>query len=193
MSCSTSRTSSRRRVASAAGAALALASALAACAPVDATPWRTLAPAGAGFSVAMPGDPTHDRRYGKNDVATLETNVYTLVLDEGGVYTVAESRLPPSVDSKSGTPALVESACDRLVSSASARLVSKHTVFLGGREGRQLEADVPESAVAGGGTMLGRVFVSGDHLYEVVAVVPRPAASSSSVERFLGSFQLSEP
>jgi hypothetical protein len=191
MTTTTRPTARRRAVVS---AALACAVAIAAgCAPADARVWKTFAPEGGGFSVSMPGTPERRHDFAQHDSGTIETNVYTLLLPEGGFYTVADAALPPGVDTKGGAEAVLDSACDRIVDSASARLVTKQTIFLNGRPGRQLEAVVPESAVAGGGTMRGRVYLVGPKLYQLIAVVPKPATTTGAVDRFLDSFVLKEP
>jgi hypothetical protein len=185
----TSRRPSRR----AAFASVALVATLASCAAPAASNWTTFAPEGGGFSVSLPGVPTRDHQFPKNESGSFEMNVYTLVLDGGGFFTVAESKLPPNVDTKDGADAVLDSACDRVVASASARLVAKQTIFLSGHAGRQIEANVPESAVAGGATLRGRVYLVGGRLYELAAVVPRPAASAAATNRFLDSFEVKEP
>jgi hypothetical protein len=166
--------------------------ALGACAPPDraAATWRAFAPEGAGFSVLLPGVPERQHEVARGERQSIETDVYTLDLPAGGFYSVVVSRLPKRAEPGSETDRALDSAVERAVASASARLVSKQTVFLGGQSGRQVEADVPESAVAGGGTLRGRVFVSGERLYEVIAVVPRTEAGSPATARFLESFEL---
>lgn len=190
MSSSTRPVVSRRTAA--APLALGFALALASCAPADTSVWKTFSPEGAKFSVSMPGTPERNRGYGKNESGTLETNVYTYVLPDGGFYTVVDAALPQNFDAKQGTAVALDSACDQVAGSADARLVSKEKVFLGRHEGRQIEAEVPESAVAGGGIMRGRIYLAGSRLYEVVAVVPKAAASSPSIARFLDSFEVKE-
>ena len=167
--------------------------ALGACAPPEraAGTWRAFGPEGAGFSVQMPGVPERRREVARGAAGSIETDVYTLDLPAGGFYSIVVSRLAKRADPGRETALALESAVDRAVASAAARLVSKQTVFLGGSTGRQVEAEVPESAVAGGATLKGRVFVSGERLYEVMAVVPRAEADSPATARFLDSFELS--
>ncbi len=166
--------------------------ALSACAPPEraAGTWRAFGPEGAGFSVLMPGVPERRHEVARGAAGSVETDVYTLELPGGGFYSIVVSRLPKRSASGRETDQALDSAVERAVASASARLVSKQTVFLGGEPGRQVEAEVPETAVAGGATLRGRFFVSGERLYEVIAVVPRAEASSPATARFLDSFEV---
>lgn len=166
--------------------------ALSACAPPEraAASWRAFAPEGAGFTVLMPGVPERRHEVARGERRSVETDVYTLELPAGGFYSIVISRLPKRAEPGRETDQALDSAVERAVASASARLVSKQTVFLGGQPGRQVEAEAPESAVAGGATLKGRMFVSGERLYEVIAVVPRAEAGSPATARFLDSFEL---
>jgi hypothetical protein len=185
------RTSTRRTLSRAAVAVAA--SALSACAPADATPWATFSPEGGAFTVAMPGTPEREQQFAQNESGTVDTRVYTLLLDRGGFFKVVDLALPANVDVKAGADAVLDSAVVGVVDSASARLVSRQKIFVSNRPGRQVEAEVPESAVPGGGTLKARIYLVGPRLYELVAVVPKADAAGSAPARFLDSFELKEP
>ncbi len=167
----------------------------ASCAPASApsgTAWKTFAPDGAGFSVLMPAVPERDRRYAKNEGGTIETNVYTHLLADGGVYTIVDQILPPGTDLSASVDNVLDDAAKRQVYSASGEIVSQQKVFLSGHPGRRVEATVPESAIPGGAVLKGRLYLVGHRLYEIIAVVPKADAGSPDTDRFLDSFQIKE-
>ena len=76
------------------------------------------------------------------------------------------------------------------VESASASLVAKESISIGTRPARRVRAEVPESAVEGGGLLEGRVVLAGKVLYQAVAVVPKTDDARAAATRFLDSFRL---
>ena len=183
---------SRRRRPRRATLALAASWMLAACAPADRTPWATFSPERGGFAVLLPGTPERQQSFADNESGTVETNVYTLLLERGGFFKVVDLALPANVDAARGADAVLDSACAGVVDSASGRLVSKQTIYVSGRPGRQLEADVPESVVPGGASLKARIYLVGPRLYELVAVVPKSEAAGPATGRFLDSFEIKE-
>lgn len=173
-------------------AAFALAAVAAACAPpsADTARWQAVSPEGAKFSVQMPGVPRRDHDVGTNPNGAVETNVYTYDKPEGGFYSVVDSTLPSRPSSDQEAAAVLDSACDRVVGSASARQTERQVIFISGNAGRQVTAEVPESAVAGGAALRARVYLVGTKLYEVIAVVPKAEADAAA--RFLDSFEVNQ-
>src|SRR6185369_16721068 len=151
--------STPRKASSLALVALALV-AFASCGPADGSKWSTLEPPDGAFSVAMPGTPKLNRQVASGQAGSFDSNVYTLDLEGGGFFTVAEARLPEHKNTNDEASALLESACDHVVGSASAKLDAKQTIYLAGHEGRRVEGTVPDTAVDGGATLRGRIYLA---------------------------------
>lgn len=180
---------SRRTRAWRAAVLLSLAGAVG-CANRDFSQWKPYSPEGAKFTVTMPGIPVKEHQRATNPRGNLETDIYTLDVPGGGFYTVTDAVMPPGLDLTSGLDEILDSSADRIVESASGRLLYKRNVSVAGYAGREVEVEIPSAAVEGGGRLRARVVLVGERLYELIAVTPDRRSADAEREYFLDSFTI---
>ena len=164
--------------------------------------WKVISPAGAGFSVALPGAP--DRK--QEAVASIAGEVPAVRYEAGAgpaLYAVGYIEYPAAAtrDPKR----LLDATRDAIVAQSKGDLLSQRRVTLGRYPGRDFEAAIPlpRPAVAGDakseepkkdqpgtGRLRCRIYLVGRRVYQLTAAGPRGAEDEEQIEEFFKSFKL---
>ena len=142
-------------------------------------------PRGEGFRVLMPGVPKKKVL----EVAGAPTRQY--MLDRGTeAYLVSVAELPiPEGEDARATQQRLSGARDQMVKNLKGTLLDERAVKLGGRHpGRHVEVELPD----GKNVLVGRFYIAGTSMYQVIAVGSRRFVRSPETTRYLGSFALTE-
>jgi hypothetical protein len=153
----------------------------------DGSNWVIVKPEGVGFEARMPDEPIEERRTGEA-VDAPEILTWSLNRIEGG-FTVAVTTIP--VDrAKGDANSLLDAEARREVAEASgtnstmsARTVDGHPVI-------DVEADLPDKVVAGGGKARFQLVLVGRRVYRISAIGTRDFLSHPDTRRFLDSFKV---
>ena len=164
-----------------------------ACGGPDFSSWKPYSPDGAAFTVSLPGTPIKEHQLAKNPRGNLPTDIYSLDLADGGFLTITDAVLPSGLNLEAGAQEMLDSSIDRIVESASGRMLYTREVTISGYTAREVDVDVPTSVVNGGGRLRARVVLAGPRLYEIVGVLPNRKTAEVELAHFLESFTLREP
>ncbi|HKX13091.1 MAG TPA: hypothetical protein VJP40_08065 [bacterium] len=143
---------------------------------------KPFAPAGAGFSVNMPGKPRHSETTHKSFVGAVQENSYT-VNGGGATYTASVSDLPGVAVALGGAGTILGKAKDGLLKESGGSETSFEKTSLGGNEGRVLTYSLPS-----GGSGKAQLYLVDKRLYVIVGAGPKSAAPA--IDRFINSFKL---
>jgi hypothetical protein len=156
-------------------------------ADIDPAEWKELAPAGMGFRVRMPGTAKSDEQVQNTPAGNIELHKFTVEpTGKKEVFVVVLVRFPEEVGKNLGGPdAILEIGKNDIASAAQGTVKSQKPIRLGNANGVELEV-LP----AKGATVIGRIYVMNDRMYEVMVHVPKIRAESEDVRIFLNSFQL---
>ena len=145
------------------------------------TPWVRLAPAGAGYSVMLPGKAEEQTVSNDRFSATL----YTLTTKDGSsnrviyLVRVGEYTSPVKVDPRVKLPADRDSFINGL---PGMKLIESHDITLDGRSGIELTGESDTT------TVTARFYVKGNRVYQLAAVVFKGMDEKENVMKFFESF-----
>lgn len=154
------------------GLILAMASSLDAVQGVE---WVRVAPAGADFSVMMPGKPKEETK-GDSEYSSHSFSVMTDI----SVYLVEIGNYAPHVKIDPATE--LAGNRDNFVKGIDGKLIESKEIVLDGHSGLEFTAENSHSLARC------RVYVSGKRVYMLVAGVTKNQDDSANVNRFLASF-----
>jgi hypothetical protein len=150
--------------------------------------WKAYGSDEAGFQALLPGPPV--------------AGMVTIATPEGPAQLVSQSvpREPyefavtyldvPDVERRPTPEAVYGAARDRLVRRLKGRVVADRAVTLDGIAGRELQVEIPESRVAGGGILWARSFLSQRRLYQFTFEAPKSAPYPEGRDAFFNSLHL---
>ena len=161
--------------------------------------WKTFRPDGAGFSVALPGQPRREERAVATDAGEVPSVRYEA--GAGGVnysvsfvdYGAAAARDPKR---------LLDATRDAVIRLSKGDLLGERRVTLGRYPGRDFEAAIPLVKPAGApgaaeskgeterGLLRCRIYLVGRRVYQVMAAGPKRAEDAEQVDAFFKSFKL---
>jgi hypothetical protein len=150
-------------------------------------PWQTFTSQDARFSVLLPQTPTDSVQNITTDSGTVPMRSFT-VEDLGAQYVVAYAEYPEPLV-KSQTPEkLLSSARDGSISALQNVVMkdSRAITLNGAYPGWEYRVDMNDQ----GATMLARIYLVQNRLYETVAIVPSQTSIPADAVRFLDSFKL---
>lgn len=138
---------------------------------------KTFSPAGAGFSVEMPGKPK---------ARTNPNGAHMYAVQAGKLaYIVVYDDLPKRMgDSESAREHTFDASRDILVKKGGAKVLSEHKATLDGHPGRELTLKTRE-----GFFMRIKTAFSGSRLYQVSVVTPMNRSSAPEIDAFIDSFR----
>jgi hypothetical protein len=147
-------------------------------------PWQTFTPETGEFQISLPARPTERKRTIEVAGKKVELVGYT-VLRRTYSYgvTVGELSKVPG-DSR----ALLKELRDDAVKQVRGTLQDESPINWNGHPGRALVIDVPKTAFAGGARAQVHVYLVGQRVYEVTAVVSH-SLGQVDTEPFFASFQ----
>jgi hypothetical protein len=147
------------------------------------------------FSIALPAAPTEQRREAKFGGHRLRLVVVS-ARRGGTTFSVAHGDFEtvPGDDPEKA----LDAARDEYVASLKGQLLDEQKITLEGKRGgpsypgRELRVEAGKSLVAGGAVAQARLYLVGQRLYEVAALVPkkRPGTTPADVEKVMTSFRL---
>lgn len=157
--------------------------------PRDELNWVIVKPEGVAFEVRMPDAPTEETRSAPNDDSSAQVRTWSVSRIEGA-YTVAVTDL--GVEKAKAEPkALLESEARAEVlgvGGTNARL--KPAEIVNNVPMVEVEADLPDRVVAGGGTVRFKLFLVGKVLYRASVMGTKDFVDKSDARRFLESFKV---
>jgi hypothetical protein len=144
--------------------------------------WRTFEPAGAGFSVRLPGAAAEKKQTpaGKDK---LQPRVFVCEVEDGA-YVVSVTDFGAAEGS---VERRLSNARDGAVDSVQGKLLHERKIKLGAHPGRELWI---ESAKAG--MIHTRLYAVGPRLYQTLAIGPKKFVETKDTVRFLDSFTVSK-
>ena len=139
------------------------------------SPWVTLAPEGAGFSVSLPAEATE--RIDKKASYTL--HAFTLVVGRATYVASYTDYVPGKLDPKTALAA----NRDKFNKSLQATLVSSREITLDGHTGMEFTSETPAADVKS------QLFLIGNRMYQIATFVFRDVDETRNVNRFFESFK----
>jgi hypothetical protein len=143
--------------------------------------WQRLSPAGAGYSVMLPGKAEEQTVNNDRYSATL----YTLTTKDGSsprviyLVRVGEYTSGVKVDPQVKLPADRDSFIKRL---PGMKLIESHDITLDGRAGIELTGESDAT------TVTARFYVKGNRVYQLAALVYKGVDEKENVVKFFDSF-----
>jgi hypothetical protein len=148
-------------------------------APVDTSTWIVFAPAGEGFSVKLPGEPTVQAATVQTEAGPVPTTTWSYA--QGSEWVMAVVRARGSFQGEAS--GILDTALQVMASQSQATLTSKSSVTVSGRPGMAF------SMSAGDASITGEMVLAGD-LYGVYFAGPPGSASAGLAEALIASFEL---
>ena len=165
-------------------AVVLMALAAAACSP--ALDWREFSWPDGGFAVLLPGKPRSESRPIVIDGVEVTLRMFS-VRAEGLAFGVGYADFPPGGGAAARERRLAATR-DALVGNIDGRVTSESEVTLDGHRGLDFRA---QGRVRDANFLLaGRIYATGDRLYQLAVVGQEDAAARADAELFLGSFRL---
>ena len=152
-------------------------------------PWEKFSPPGAGFTVLVPGKPSHQEQPTQTGLGRIVNHVY--VLEAGGaVYMMSYADFPEPVTDPQTIKAMLDGARDNALAKTGGRLKEEKEIKLDGRPGRDWFVGFP------GGLARARAYWDTQRFYQQVVLMSegKDAAAESrreaTMRKFLESFAL---
>jgi hypothetical protein len=142
------------------------------------------------FSITAPGELKEELQSVDTDVGKIDIHMYTLE-KSGRAYVVGYSDYPQEMINQTDPQKLLDGGRDGAMKNVSGKLIKEKKITLKENPGRELVLD-GTSASGQEATIMARLFLVGNRLYQVMVVTPKGADSSSETSDFLGSFKLLE-
>jgi hypothetical protein len=137
----------------------------------------SLAPAGGGFAVDMPGTPREAGGANGNHIFASEVN--------GMAYVVSYADMPPRIVVTPDTmESLLDATRDSIIHNGHAQVLAEQRTTLDGHPARELHLKTKE-----GYYMQIKLAFLGSRLYQVGAVTASENSSAPEIPRFIGSFR----
>lgn len=149
--------------------------------------WKTVAPKGAGFSVAMPAAPTEKKQKVPTATGTLEVVMQVADGRNDSLFVVSYCDFPGPELKKAEVDKRLDQARDGALASARGKKRSEEPIKLGGHAGREIVIEKDGEVV-----VKMRIFLVKNRLYQVMVLGNGPVFASKDVGVFLDSFRLNE-
>jgi hypothetical protein len=146
--------------------------------------WQTLAVPDTGFSVEMPGTPVRQQDMTDHGLRYV---LYTVEDDPTRDYIAGMQEIAPDSAAK-GAQRLYDDARDSLAHSTGGKVRAERPVVCDGVTGREIDIDAEDDT--GMNTLIDRVYLRGNRLYQIGAIVPRGTERDAVVTRFLDSARI---
>jgi hypothetical protein len=141
--------------------------------------WQRLAPAGAGFSIMMPGTPQTADQTVQTQAGPLVMHMFGSEIGKTG-YAVMYGDYKMQMDPKHGLDGVRDGEVGK------GRLLGEENITAGGYPGRRILV-----AMADGNTMVSQFFLAGTKLYQIMYITPNaPREALQAAAPFMKSFQL---
>ncbi|MDO8646811.1 MAG: hypothetical protein Q7R70_00140 [Candidatus Diapherotrites archaeon] len=149
------------------------------------TPLKEFKPAGAGFSVLMPGTPQLQTQTMNTAIGPVDIKMYVLEKDNLG-YTVGYTSYPEAAVSEKTPDQMLDGARDGAVANVFGTLTSEEILSINGNPAREFTITVK------GGGIRARIILVKNKLYMVLVAASKDNIMKKQVGDFLESFKLVE-
>lgn len=147
--------------------------------------WIVFAPAGAGFTSQLPGDPTLSQETYKTAAGDAPASLWTYEDGSDLAYFIALAKYPKGTLSSVSASAVFDGALAGMTGASSGMtLATKGNVTLNGHAGRSFTLTSSDA------TAKGEMFIVGDNLYVVYAAYTSAITDPSDVNAFIADFKL---
>jgi hypothetical protein len=150
--------------------------------------WQVFSPAGAGFTVKLPGEPKKTARALEVPGGTINLTLYGIERN-GLVCFISVTECSPGV-LKQNANEVLDDARDNGVKKSGGTLREERKIKLNEFPGREMTIDLPDSKLRGGGIFKSRVYLVGRTHYQVAAMSTIANENPNVQRAFLNSFQL---
>lgn len=153
--------------------------------------WQVEKPRGFGFSVELPAASSFQEQkvdLGGGQRATMSTWQVRQFVAPGVIYDVTVAEYPKGSIDHGKMDEHLDNARNGAVANSMGPLISETKIDIAGRPARELTVDMTM-----GMNSVTRIFFVGDRLYSIGVITRKGNEHSSSIERFFGSFKLTEP
>jgi hypothetical protein len=146
--------------------------------------WVEHRPAGAGYRIEFPGQPTVESE--EVNTAAGNVTVHIAKVDVGKVGFVAMHNSYPKGALGAPTDSLTRGRDGVLKAKPSRKLRSEQNLRVGGAAAKRIIVDDSD----GDQVIIDLIVVSGDNLYQAIIASPKGSENSPDVQRFISSFAL---
>ena len=146
--------------------------------------WQALTIPATGFTVEMPGEPTRQQDMTEGGLRYV---LYTAEDDPVRDYVAGVQEIAADAVAK-GAEQIYDRARDSLVRSTAGKVRAERKVKCDGVDGREIIIDATDDT--GVNTLIDRIFLKGNRLYQLGAIVPRGTEHDAVVMRFLDSARI---
>lgn len=162
--------------------ALALIAVLSSCQQSE---WIVVSPGDGASSISMPGTPSEETQSVQTPAGDID--VHTFVFEQKEVaYSIIYSDFPDALIAARDTEKMLDGARDGAISSVKGTLKAETKITLEEFPGREVKIEAPD----GKHTVISRVYLVGNRLYQVAVAMPKEDPSSDDVAKFFSSFKL---
>jgi hypothetical protein len=146
----------------------------------QATDWVKVAPAGAGFSVMMPGNPQEEIKPGDD----FTSHLFTVRTDKA-IYLVGYGDYAPAI--RLNVKAELIANRDNFLKDLGARLIDSKEIKMGDREGLEFTGESDQA------TFRSRVYLFGNRVHQIGVAVLKGQDDAENANKFLASFAFAKP
>ncbi len=146
--------------------------------------WEVVKSDQLGFEVELPGKPEYTEQ--SDDLGGGEKGMIRsyVVKSAAAAYDVTIFDLPKAGVAADDLSQVLDNVRDRTLGGITATLRTETKIQMGEHPARDIVADVM------GMVWRGRIVITGNRLYQVVAIISKAAETSATTERYLASFKL---
>jgi hypothetical protein len=155
----------------------------------DSYNWQEYQSEDKSFSVSMPTKPVETVQSRSTATGQLPMHVMTGRMSQDGFYGVAYADYPVASKSMSASTSL-DAAAQGAVHHSGAELVSKKSITLDGYPGLELDMNIPEEKVPGGGQAACRIIWVAPRMYIVCVGGSNSSDIYSTRTKYFDSFKL---
>lgn len=141
------------------------------------------------YTVEMPTKPIESVQSQSTPMGSLDSHMLVGSMKADGIYVVAYTDFPsnnPDVPSRY----ILDSAAQGAVNNSGSKMLSKRDITLDGYPGLEVEMEVSESKVPGGGRGTCRLYWVAPRIYIMFVGGPESSATYKDRAKFLDSFKL---
>jgi hypothetical protein len=147
--------------------------------------WVVVSPGDGASSISMPGSPKEATQ--KVNTPAGDIDVHTFIFEQSEVaYSIIYSDFPDALIASRDTEKMLDGARDGAISSVKGTLTAETKITLAEFPGRELKIEAPD----GKHTVVSRVYLVKNRLYQVAVATPKDASVGDDVAKFFSSFKL---
>jgi flagellar basal body-associated protein FliL len=150
--------------------------------------WKALSPAGAGFSVDLPGTPKEQKSSQSTAAGNIDIYFYQLTTNSGAMlYQVGYNDYPEGLIQAGAEGQLLDAAMQGGVKAVNGKVVSEKNLTLNGFPGKEAKVSVTSPTT---GEFIIRIFLVENRMYQLMSGGTSGKIDQTGMDRFLKSFKL---